>query len=121
MFATDLHLLLAGLTVLAVTAATAEGAVRAVRRRPAGTAAARTRAAVLMAVGTTAAGGLALLASGHSPREWLHLVYTALAFGLVPVSDTAAASLRSDRAKALARFGGGVVALVVVVRLYATG
>jgi hypothetical protein len=121
MFASDLHVLLAGVTLLTLAAATAEGAARAARGRPAGAAAARTRAAVLLAVGLTAAGGLALLVAGHRPREWLHLVYAALAFGLIPTADNAASSLRSERSQALARLGGGVVALIVVLRLYATG
>jgi hypothetical protein len=89
--------------------------------RPAGLAARRTRDAALLAVGTTAASGLALLVTGHRPTEWLHLVYTALAFGLVPVADNAGAMLRSDRSKALVRLGGGLVALVVITRLFQTG
>jgi hypothetical protein len=53
-------------------------------------------------------------------HEWLHLCRGA-AFGLVPVADNAATSLRSDRGKALARLGGGLVALVVITRLFQTG
>jgi hypothetical protein len=120
-FAHDLHVLLAAVTAIAVAAATVEGAVRAVRGRPPGAAAERTRVAVLLAVAMTAAGGLALLAGGHRPAEGLHAVYTALAFGLVPIADHAATTLRSDRGKALARLGGGLAALVVVARLLATG
>jgi hypothetical protein len=120
-FAHDLHLLLAALSAAAVLAATVEGAVRIGTGHPAGVAAERTRTALLLLVGMTAAGGLALLASGHHPKEWLHLVYGVLAFGLVPVADNAAVSLASDRAKALARLGGGLVALVVVTRLFVTG
>lgn len=121
MFATDLHLLLAAVTAVTVFAATAEGAVRVGRGRPAGVAAARTRTAVLFSVGMAAAAGLALLVKGHRPAEWLHLLYAALAFALIPVSDEAAGALQSDRARAMARLGGGLVALVVVVRLFATG
>jgi hypothetical protein len=120
-FAQDLHVLLGALAAIAVVAATVEGAVRAVRGRPAGAAAVRTRAAVLLAVAMTAAGGLALLAGGDRPGEWLHAVYAVLAFGLVPVADNAAAALRSDRGEGLVRLGGGLVALVVIGRLLATG
>jgi hypothetical protein len=40
---------------------------------------------------------------------------------LIPTADNAAASLPNERSNALARLGGGLVALIVVVRLYATG
>jgi len=115
------HVVLAVLTMLTLAVATVEGAVRALRACPAGAAAERTRAAVLLAVGMNVASGLALLAVGDRPREWLHLVYTVLVFGLVPVADNAASSLRSDRGKALTRVGGGLVSLVVITRLFQTG
>lgn len=121
MFAQDLHVPLAFLTMLAVVVATVEGAVRAVRARPAGVAAERTRTAVVLAVAMTTAVGVALLVGGHHPKEWLHLIYAALAFSLVPVADNAGTMLQSDRGKGLARLGGGVVCLVVVTRLFATG
>jgi hypothetical protein len=95
MFAQDLHVPLAFLTMLAVVVATLEGAVRAVRARPAGVAAERTRTAVVLAVAMTAAVGVALLVGGHHPKEWLHLIYAALAFSLVPVADNAGTILQS--------------------------
>lgn len=121
MFARDVHVLLAILTVLTVVIATLEGAVRAIRGRPEGIAAGRTRIAVLFSVVTTAAAGLALLVGGHRPHEWLHLIYAVLALGLVPVADNAATMLQSDRGKALTRVGGGLVSLVVIARLFVTG
>lgn len=121
MFARDLHLLLAILTILAVLSATLEGAVRAVWERPAGIATGRTRTAVVLAVVMTATAGIALLIGGKHPGEWLHLIYVALAFALIPVADNSATSLKSNRGKGLARFGGGLVALVVIARLFATG
>lgn len=121
MFARDLHVPLAILTMLAVVVATMEGAVRAVRPRPAGLAAERTRTAVVLVVAMTTAVGVALLVGGHRPKEWLHLIYAALAFGLVPVADNAGTMLQSDRGKGLARLGGGLVCIVVVTRLFATG
>ncbi len=121
MFAHDLHLLFAALSAGAILAATVEGAVRIGTGHPAGVAAERTRTALLFLVGMTAAAGLALLVTGHHPEEWLHLAYGVLAFGLIPVADNAATSLTSDRARAIARLGGGLIALVVVTRLFVTG
>ena len=121
MFAHDLHLVLAALATGTVLAATVEGGTRGGTGRPAGAAAERTRTAVLFLVGMTAAAGLALIVTGHRPREWLHLLYAVLAFALVPIADTAATSLTSERGRALARLGGGVVALVVITRLFMTG
>lgn len=121
MFARDVHVSFAILTVLMLVAATAEGAIRAVVGRPAGVAAGRTRVGVLLLVALTASAGLALLVGGHRPHEWLHIIYAVLALGLVPIADNAATMLRSNRSKALTRLGGGLVSLVVIARLFATG
>lgn len=121
MFARDLHVLLAILTTVATVLATLEGAVRWIRGYPAGMAAGRTRAAVVMSAAMTATAGIALLISGKHPHEWLHLIYAALAFSLIPLADNAASTLRSGRGKALVRVGGGFTCLIVLVRLFATG
>lgn len=121
MFARDLHILLAILTMLTVVIATLEGAVRAFWKRPAGIATVRTMAAVVLSVVMNSAVGVVLLLNGKRPGEWLHLIYVALAFSLIPVADNAGTLLESDRSKGLVRFGGGLVALVVVTRLFATG
>jgi hypothetical protein len=120
MFAHDLHLLLALASLAAMTVVAGEGAVRLVRPRPPGRAAAAVLGAAAIVLGMAAAGGLALLAGGHRPAEWLHLVYALLAFGLVPLADSLAA-LASPRRRALARLGGALVALGVIARLFATG
>jgi hypothetical protein len=74
----------------------------------------------LVLVGMTAAAGLALLVRGERPREWLHVLYALLAFGMVPAVDSVA--LRAGaRAQGWARFAGAVVALAVAARLFATG
>ena len=117
----DLHVWLAILTTLTVLIATVEGAVRAIRQSPAGPAASRTGIAVLISVGFTAAAGVALLITGHHPKEWLHLLYAALAFGLIPFADNASISLETNRQKGLYRFAGGVVCLLVLTRLFVTG
>jgi len=118
--AKDVHLTLAILSVLTLFAATIEGLIRAIKSKPAGAAAGRLGIAVLVVVGITAAAGVALLISGKRPHQWLHLVYAAMAFGLIPVADNAAFAMESPRNSGLARFGGGVVALLVVARLFVT-
>ena len=117
----DLHVLFAILTTLAVLLATVEGAVRAIRGRPAGAAMLRTLIAVLISVVVTAFAGVVLLIIGHHPKEWLHLLYAALALGLIPFADNASLSLRTNRSKGLYRFGGGIVCLLVLTRLFVTG
>jgi hypothetical protein len=120
-FARDIHVALATVTLLIVTVATIEGLIRAIRSQSPGVATGRISVAVLFAIGVTAAAGLSLLVSGHRPKEWLHLIYAALAFGMIPVADNAATATQSPHGSGLARFGGGVVALIVVARLFVTG
>ena len=118
---TGLHVALAIATTLAVLAATIEGAIRVINKRPAGDAAFRTLMAVLISAAITALAGVALLISGKHPKEWLHLLYAALAFGLIPFSDNASRSLRTDRGRGLYRLAGGLVCLLILTRLFATG
>ncbi len=120
MFAHDLHVLLALASIAAMLGVAGEGAVRLVRARPPGRAAAAGSGAVAILLGMTAAGGLALLAGGQRPREFLHLVYALLAFGLVPLADSLVVQA-SPRRRALARLGGALVAGGVIARLFATG
>lgn len=117
----DLHVGLAILTTLAVFAATLEGAVRAIRRRPADRVTLATLIAVLISAVMAAFAGVALVITGHHPKEWLHLLYAALAFGLIPFADNASTSLLHNRDKGLYRFAGGVVCLLVLTRLFVTG
>jgi hypothetical protein len=117
----DLHVLLAILTTLSVLAATVEGAIRIARKTPAGNAAWRTLLAVLVSAGVTALVGVALLISGEHPKEWLHLLYATLAFGLIPFADNASISLQNNRTRGLYRFVGGLVCLVILTRLFVTG
>jgi hypothetical protein len=119
-FAHDLHVLLALASLAVVGLVAVEGAVRLVRARPPGRAAAAGSGGVAILLGMTIAGGLALLAGGHRPKEWLHLVYALLALGLVPLADNLAAQ-GSPRRRALARLGGALVAAAVIARLFATG
>lgn len=121
MFARDVHVLLAILTLLAAVWATSEGVIRFVRKLPSGRAAARSKTAVVIATAMTAAAGLALLLSGKHPGEWIHLIYAAFAFSLIPFADNATMTIQSNRGKALARVGGGLTCLIVIARLFATG
>jgi hypothetical protein len=120
MFSHDLHVLLALASMAAIGLVAIEGAVRLVRARPPARAASVGLSAVVILLGMTAAGGLALLAGGHRPREFLHLVYALLAFGLIPLADSLTAQA-SPRRRALARLGGALVAAGVIARLFATG
>lgn len=115
------HVLLAILTTVAIVAATLEGATRIIRNRPAGNAAWRTLVAVLISAGVTALAGIALLISGEHPKEWLHLLYAALAFGLIPFADNASISISNNRTRGLYRVVGGLVCLIVLTRLFVTG
>lgn len=116
-----LHVLLAIVTAAAVIAATLEGALRIIRNKPAGEAAWRTLLAVLISAGITALAGIALLIRGEHPKEWLHLLYAALAFGLIPFADNASISLPNNRTRGLYRVLGGLVCLIVLTRLFVTG
>jgi hypothetical protein len=120
MFARDLHQLLATFSLLGMGAVTVEGGVRAARGAAPSMWASRTFGALLLLVAVTAAGGLALLVGGHRPRELLHLLYAVLAFGAVPVADSVGRGW-SPRGRALARTGGAVVGIALIVRLFATG
>lgn len=117
----NLHIALAILTTLSVLAATVEGALRMARKTPAGNAAWKTLVAVLISAGLTALAGVALLISGEHPKEWLHLLYAALAFGLIPFADNASISVQNSRTRGLYRFVGGIVCLVILTRLFVTG
>jgi hypothetical protein len=117
----DLHIWLAILTTVVVLVATLEGAIRVVRDVPPGDFAFRTLVAVLLSVAVTALAGITLLITDHHPKEWLHLLYAALAFGLIPFADNAGTSLGSNRMRGLYRFSGGVICLLVLTRLFVTG
>lgn len=117
----DLHVWFAILTTVALLAATVEGAVRAIRKLPTGRATLATLIAVLVSAFATATAGVVLVATGHHPKEWLHLLYAALAFGLIPFADNASNALQTNRDKGLYRLAGGVVSLLVLTRLFVTG
>jgi hypothetical protein len=119
-FARDLHVVLALVSVVAMAGVAVEGAGRAFLRRPPGRFAAATRGAAVVVVGMTMAGGVAMLVRGDRPGELLHFVYSVLALALVPFADSLAAHA-SPRRRGLARLLGALVALGVIARLFATG
>jgi hypothetical protein len=120
-FAHDLHVGLAVATVVALAVAAVEAAVRLFTARPPGRFSAAISPITLVVVGMTAAGGLAMLARGERPREFLHFIYAAVAFVLIPLGDSLSAPSAPPRRRAAVRFFSAVVALGVVARLFATG
>jgi hypothetical protein len=120
MFAQDLHLVLAFTALVAMVVVTGDAVVRTVRGGPPGELASTGSKVLLVLLMMTAAGGLALLVGGHRPKELLHIMYAAVAFGPNPLADSLAARAAPHR-KALTRLFAATIALVAVVRLFQTG
>lgn len=120
MFAHDLHVALASVTLVAFGVAAVEGGVRGVDGRAPGRAARAGPGALVVLAGMTAAAGLAMLVRGQRPHEWLHLLYALLAFGMVPAMDSVVLDA-GLRPQGWARFTGALLGLIVVARLFATG
>ena len=89
-------------------------------RRPAGTAFDRFQAAVVSVFLVGGASGLLLLLAGYRPAEGLHLLYAAVALGVIPLarSSLGRASNRGAAALLLVAF---VVLGAVTYRLFTTG
>ena len=117
----DLHIWFGVIAALTIVVATMEGAIRMVRSTPWNNSSLRTLVAVVITLLFTALAGIALVISGERPKEWLHLLYVALALGLIPLADNAAIPLTNNRKKGLYRLAGGVTCLLVLTRLYVTG
>jgi len=115
-----LHVSLAVATYAIVAVAAIEAAVRVVTGRPPGRFSAAMTAITLVVVGMTAAGGLAILTRGERPREFLHFIYAVLVFALIPLGDSLTARA-SARGRAMTRLLAALLALIVIVRLFATG
>ena len=116
----ELHLWLSITSGLVVVLVGFEGAWRAVRRVAPGETAARLERLLVLVIGVTAAGGLGILAGGGSPRELLHFVYAAFAFGIAPVMGRLSAK-SEPRRRGLTTLFAAVVTLVALLRLAATG
>lgn len=98
----------------------AEGAWRALRRLPAGAAAARLEGLVLLLIAATAAGGLGLLAGGARPGELLHFLYAVVALSALPIA-TSMSTQWEPRHRGIASVLAAVLALAAILRLSATG
>ena len=120
MFAHDLHVILAVVSTVGAIMAGVEAAVRAVLRRPPGRTSGAISAIAVIALGMTAAGGLAMLVRGERPNESLHFVYAGLAFVLLPLGDSLATHAEPRR-RAAVRLLAAVLTLGVIARLFATG
>jgi hypothetical protein len=120
LFAHDLHVSFAVATVVAVGVAAVEAAVRALLARSPGRYSAATSGIALVLLGMTAAAGLAMLVRGERPKEFLHFIYAALAFAVIPLADSLVARA-SFRRRAVTRLLASLVTLAVLARLFATG
>jgi len=81
----------------------------------------RRLALVLVAVfGVVAAVGLAILASGGSPADGLHLLYGAVLIGVLPLG-LSFASEAPPRSRSGVLAIAGVAALLIIWRLFSTG
>jgi hypothetical protein len=97
-----------------------EAGWRAARGAAPGVAASRLDSLVLLFLGVTIAAGLGLLVGGARPAELLHFVYAVVAIGVMPVAASFTASW-VPRRRAIATLVAALIALVVILRLFATG
>jgi hypothetical protein len=120
LFARSLHDLLALASLVTMGLVVIEAGVRTVRGRPQRTLSLRLRDVVLVLLGATAAGGLALLLLGSRPQELLHLLYAVLVFASVPVGD-GLVQRAGVRSQAAGRALAALIGVVLIIRLYGTG
>jgi hypothetical protein len=118
--ALELHRWLAIVSAVLVAVAAAESAWHLRDRSADRPAVSRTQTVALLAVVVTAAGGLGLLLGGARPRELLHFVYAVLAVGAIPLVNAMSSEWEPGR-RLIATLVGGLVALAVILRLFATG
>ncbi|MBA3877944.1 MAG: hypothetical protein C0498_13665 [Anaerolinea sp.] len=115
-----IHRLLAWAAVAGVVAGVGWSAVLAARGQAGGPAFERFQAAVVSLLVIAAASGLGLLALGARPTEGLHLLYAALAVGIIPLARSFLGRAGGRRAAGLL-----VVAFAVlgglIFRLFTTG
>ncbi len=90
------------------------------RPSPAGVGAGRLEGLALLAIGLTIAGGLGLLLGGARPREPLHFLYAVIAIGALPIATSLSTRWEPRRA-AIAVLLGALLALVAILRSFATG
>jgi hypothetical protein len=118
--ALELHRWLAILSAVLLAGAVVESAWSFRGRSVDPPAGSRLRGVAVIALLVTIAGGLGLLLGGARPRELLHVVYAAIALGVLPVAASISRSWDSRRIR-IATLIGTLVMLVAVLRLFATG
>ena len=106
-------------TALVALALVGQGAWR-LRRPPAGEGTSRLQDVALLMLLITSAGGLGLLVGGARPREALHLVYSVVALGALPIAHAMTAG-STPRRRAVVYLVGTVITLAVIGRLLQTG
>ena len=97
-----------------------EAGGRAWRGSPPGNVADRLDGILLVILVIAIAGGLGLLVGGARPHELLHFVYAVVVLSALPIANMLTKQA-SPRARGIAGVVGGLVALVVVARLFGTG
>lgn len=75
---------------------------------------------VFLVVVVAAVLGVAILLSGTPPRDGLHVVYGALALGVLPGAALIAAG-RTAREQSIVVATGAIVLLILIARLFQTG
>lgn len=114
------HLLLAWATVAAVVGGIGWSGYLGVTRHDAGSTFERFQAGVVALLVVAAASGLLMLMTGARPADILHLLYAALAVGLIPLARSFLGALRGRRAGVLMIVAFAVLG-AIVYRLFATG
>lgn len=113
------HRILANATVAALAVGIVWSIVLAARAQPGGRSFERFQFVIVGLVLIAAIAGAPLLASGGRPREDLHLVYAAIAIGVIPLARSFVPG--QDRRRILMIFLAFVVLGGVVFRLFGTG
>lgn len=115
-----IHRLLAWTAVAGVVAGVGWSAALAISGRTGGPAFERFQAAVVSLLVIAAASGLGLLALGARPTEGLHLLYAAIAVGLIPLARSFLGRATGRRATGLLLIAFAVLG-GVLFRLFTTG
>ena len=116
----ELHRILALASGAAVALVGLDGIMRAWYARLPGTLTARFTILALALLGATTAGGLGSLLRDPGPRQWLYVMYGALAFASLPLVY-AIARPSHPRLSGLAALLGALWVLALISRLFATG
>ena len=114
------HLLLAYASIAVVVAGGGWSIALILRREPGGPRFEQLQAAVVAILVVGAASGLMTLAAGRRPADGIHLMYAAIAIGLIPLARSFFGRTGGRRAAMLALATFGVLG-AIVYRLFTTG